>query len=139
MSALKMSNVLGIQGLVIVSTLDHTVWVMVRCEPLRDIHTNGCIGLVLHNKMVCIHDIRYVILSTLFPLFMSNQANGPPPPQQREQQAPQGRPRGGDARRRLQMTIGARHNAADTPYSRADGGVALRCPAHTAGCQSCVM
>eukprot|EP01047_Picozoa_sp_COSAG01_P014882 COSAG01_NODE_735_length_13969_cov_357.018241_4_plen_89_part_00 len=24
--------------------------------------------------MVCIHDIRYVILSTLFPLFMSNQA-----------------------------------------------------------------
>jgi hypothetical protein len=29
---------------------------------------------VLHNKMVCIHDIRCVILSTLFPLFMSNQA-----------------------------------------------------------------
>ena len=29
---------------------------------------------MLHNKMVCIHDIRYVILSTLFPLFMSNQA-----------------------------------------------------------------
>jgi hypothetical protein len=29
---------------------------------------------VLHNKMVYIHDIRYVILSTLFPLFMSNQS-----------------------------------------------------------------
>jgi hypothetical protein len=41
MSALKMSNVLGIQGLVIVSTLDHTVWVMVRCEPLRDIHPSS--------------------------------------------------------------------------------------------------
>jgi hypothetical protein len=29
---------------------------------------------VLHNKRVCIRDIRYVILSTLFPSFMSNQA-----------------------------------------------------------------
>ena len=51
-------------------TLDHTVWVIVSMSAVTR-HTNGCSGVVLHNKMVCIHDIRYVILSTLFPSFMS--------------------------------------------------------------------
>eukprot|EP01047_Picozoa_sp_COSAG01_P058549 COSAG01_NODE_6913_length_3441_cov_8.635357_1_plen_69_part_00 len=51
-------------------TLDHTVWVMVSMSAVTG-HTNGCIGVVLHNKMVCIYTrylLRYfvVVISQLY-------------------------------------------------------------------------